>query len=149
MRYNYIKDHPNSIKGLVEIENYVKASGLDLQIYELVKLRASQINGCAFCLNMHAHDAIKMGMDPQKIYTLSAWKETNFFSEKEQAAIEWTEAMTKISEHLITDELYEKVSKYFGSDEMMALNMAVIAINGWNRLAISSKKEPLDYSRRK
>lgn len=144
-RLDYSKISPNPLKGLLEIEKYVAKSPLDKTIFELVKLRASQINGCAYCLDMHTKDARAAGETEQRLYLLSAWRETAFYSEKERAALEWTEAMTLISQNEISDSLYEKVEKHFEENEFMALTMAIVAINGWNRLAIGFRTEPGTY----
>lgn len=145
-RLNYEKVAPEALKGMLELEKYVANSGLETSLYELVKTRASQINGCAYCLDMHTKDARKAGETEQRLYTLSAWRETSFFSERERAALVWTEAMTLISENEISDALYNEVANNFGEKEMIALSMAVVAINGWNRLAISFHKEPGSYN---
>ena len=144
-RLNYSKVAPEGLKGLLEIEKYLAESGLDRTIFELVKLRASQINGCAYCLDMHTKDARASGETEQRLYLLSAWRETSFYSEKERAALEWTEALTLISENEVSDSLYRKVEEYFKEKELMALTMAIIAINGWNRLAIGFRTEPGTY----
>lgn len=145
MRINYGKDHPKAIKGLAEIEAFVNHSTMDPKLHELVKVRASQLNGCAFCLDMHTKDARANGETEQRLYGLSAWRETSYYTDKERAALEWTEALTLISQTHISDELYLYVREYFDERELMELTMAVIAINSWNRLAISFKKEPGSY----
>lgn len=145
-RFNYYTVAPNAIKGLLELEKYVTSSGLEHSLYELVKIRASQINGCAYCLDMHTKDARKAGETEQRIYLLSAWRETSFFTERERAALAWTEAMTLISENDISDVLYQQVAQYFNEKEHVALTMAIVAINGWNRLAIGFRVEPGSYN---
>jgi len=145
-RLNYNETDPKAIKGMLELEKYVLGSGLEHNLYELVKLRASQINGCAYCIDMHSKDARKAGEIEQRLYTLSAWRETAFYSERERAALAWTEAMTLISENDMADSLYEEVQKHFNEKEHLALTMAIIAINGWNRLAIGFRKEPGSYN---
>ena len=135
-RINYGNVSPDAIKAMRELEKYVASSGLERPLYELVKTRASQINGCAYCLDMHTKDARKAGETEQRLYALSAWRETPFFTERERAALEWTEALTVISQNNVPDSLYEKVRKSFDEKEMIALTMGIIAINGWNRLAI-------------
>ena len=135
-----------AIKGLLELEKYVADSGLERSIYELVKLRASQINGCAYCIDMHSKDARNAGETEQRIYALTAWHETSFYSARERAALSWTEAMTLISGNDISDALYEEVRQHFSEKEHLALTMAVVAINGWNRLAIGFRKEPGSYN---
>lgn len=136
-RINYQKNHATLIKGMLEIEKQIHQSNLDKSLYELVKLRASQINGCAYCIDMHSKDARARGETEQRLYALNAWRETPFYTEKERAALEWTEVLTLISESDVPDELYERVRNHFDEDGMMALTMAIVAINGWNRLAIS------------
>ena len=136
-RINYVQVAPNAYKAMRGLEEYVASSGLEKSLYELVKTRASQINGCAFCLDMHTKDARKAGETEQRLYALSAWRETPFYTERERAALEWTEALTLISDTDVPDALYENVRKQFSESEIVALSMAIIAINGWNRLAIS------------
>lgn len=145
-RLNYARVAPAALQAMLELEKYVTASGFDRTIFELVKTRASQINGCAYCLDMHTKDARKAGETEQRLYGLSAWRETPFYTDKERAALEWTEALTLISENEIPDLLYDSVHKYFDEKEMVALSMAVIAINGWNRLAIAFRSVPGSYS---
>ncbi|HWH62271.1 MAG TPA: carboxymuconolactone decarboxylase family protein [Ginsengibacter sp.] len=145
-RLNYATVSPGALKAMRELEKYVTASGLERTLYELVKTRASQINGCAYCLDMHTKDARKAGETEQRLYALSAWKETPFFTERERAALEWTEALTLISENDVPDSLYDSVHKHFDEKEMVALSMAVIAINGWNRLAIGFHTVPGSYN---
>ncbi len=145
-RLNYSKVSPNALKAMLELEKYVTTSGIEVTLYELVKTRASQINGCAYCLDMHTKDARKAGETEQRLYALSAWRETPFFSERERAALEWTEALTVISENDVPDSLYDSVHKYFDEKEMVALSMAIVAINGWNRLAIGFRMVPGSYN---
>lgn len=144
-RLDYGKVAPEGIRGLLQIEKYIAQSDLDPVIFELVKMRASQINGCAFCLDMHSKDARANGETEQRLYVLNAWREAPFYSEKERAALEWTEALTLISEHEISDELYEEISSHFTEKEMMALTMTIVGINGWNRLAIAFRTEVGNY----
>ncbi|HZH87901.1 MAG TPA: carboxymuconolactone decarboxylase family protein [Chitinophagaceae bacterium] len=135
-RLNYAKVEPEALKAMLKLEEYVDKSGLDRTLYELVKVRASQINKCAYCLDMHTKDARKAGESEQRLYALSAWRETPFYTKRERAALAWTEAMTLISENEIGDQLYREVSEHFDEQERIALSMAIVAINGWNRLAI-------------
>lgn len=144
-RLNYSAVAPNALKAMLELEKYVHGSGLERPLYELVKTRASQINRCAYCIDMHTKDARKAGETEQRLYGLNAWRETPFYTERERAALEWTEALTLISENEVSDELYETLSKYFSEEEKVALTMAIIAINGWNRLAISFRTVPGSY----
>lgn len=144
-RLDYFGVAPDAMKGMLEMEKYVHQSGLERKLYELVKTRASQINGCAYCLDMHTKDARKAGETEQRLYALNAWRETNFYSERERAALEWTEQLTLVSSHHITDEFYKKVSQHFTEKEMLALTIAIVAINGWNRLAIGFGTEAGSY----
>lgn len=145
-RLKYSIVAPEALKGMHEIEKYVHDSVLERPLYELVKTRASQINGCAYCIDMHTKDARKAGETEQRLYALSAWRETPFYSPRERAALAWTEALTLISENDVPDELYEEVSRHFGQQELVALTMAIIAINGWNRPAISFRTVPGSYT---
>jgi AhpD family alkylhydroperoxidase len=127
------------------LEKVVSQSTLEPSLRELIKLRASQINGCAYCIDMHTKDARAHGETEQRLYCLSAWRESPFYSERERAALEWTEELTQISESEVSDELFERVSKQFAKEELAALTLAIIAINGWNRLAISFRLTPGTY----
>jgi len=144
-RIKYQEKYPGLLKGMIEIEKQIHKSSLEKSVYELVKLRASQINGCAYCIDMHSKDARAQGETEQRLYALNAWRETPFYTKKERAALEWTEALTLISENDVPDELYERVKDQFAEEEMMALTMAIVAINGWNRLAISMRVPPGSY----
>ena len=118
------------------LESYVRGCGLPQALLELVRMRVSQINGCAYCLDMHSKDARAIGETEQRLYLLPAWRETTFYDERERAALEWAEAITRISEGEVPDELYERARRQFAEKELVDLTLAVIAINGWNRLAI-------------
>lgn len=144
-RIDYQREAPGALKAMLELEKYVTGSGLERSLYELVKLRASQINGCAYCLDMHSKDARKAGETEQRIYALVAWRETPFYTERERAALAWTEALTLISDNEISDELYASVREHFDEKELVALSMGIIAINGWNRLAIGFRTVPGTY----
>ncbi len=145
-RLNYSKITPDALKGMLELEKYVSNSGLEKTLYELVKTRASQINGCAYCLDMHTKDARKAGETEQRLYALSAWRETPFYTERERAALAWTEALTLISKNEVPDSLYEFTRKHFKEEEIIALTMAIVAINGWNRLAVGFRTVPGSYN---
>jgi AhpD family alkylhydroperoxidase len=138
---------PDGVKAMRGLEKYVHGCGLEPALLELIKTRASQINGCAFCLDMHTKDARAKGETEQRLYTLSAWEETPFFSERERAALAWTEAVTRVADTHVPDELYESVRKNFTEKELVDLTLAIVAINGWNRLAISFRAEPGTYPR--
>ncbi|MFA5668360.1 MAG: carboxymuconolactone decarboxylase family protein [Balneolaceae bacterium] len=145
-RIKYAEVDPAAIKAMVEIEKYMQKSGLEFSLYELIKTRASQINGCAYCLDMHTKDARNAGETEQRLYALSAWRETPFFTKRERAALEWTEALTLLAQNDVPDSLYEATREYFSEKEMISLTMAVIAINGWNRLAIGFRTVPGTYN---
>ena len=110
---------------------------LDRPLFELVKIRASQINGCAYCIDMHTKDARRAGETEQRIYALNAWRETPYFTDRERAALEWTEAVTRVADTHVPDEIYERVKTQFDEAEVVALTFAIVVINSWNRLAIS------------
>ena len=118
---------------------------MDPKLAELVRLRASQLNGCAYCIDMHTKDARLAGETEQRLYALSAWHETPFYTPRERAALEYTEAVTRIGDTHVPDELYERVSKLFDEDEMVALTFAIVVINAWNRLAVSFRVPPGSY----
>ena len=121
---------------------------LEPSLLNLIDIRASQINGCAYCLDMHTKDARAAGETEQRIYTLDAWRETPFFTDRERAALEWTEAVTLVSDTRVPDDVYERVKKQFNEEELVALTFAVIVINGWNRLNVSFKPLVGDYKPR-
>ncbi|HEX5480448.1 MAG TPA: carboxymuconolactone decarboxylase family protein [Dehalococcoidia bacterium] len=131
-----------------QIEQYLATSTIERPLRELVKLRASQINGCAFCIDMHTKDARANGETEQRLYGLTAWRETPFYSERERAALAWTEALTLISTNDVPDELYEATREWFDEREIVDLTLAIIAINSWNRLAISFRTPPGSYQPR-
>jgi AhpD family alkylhydroperoxidase len=132
-------------RAMIALQREVEASGLEHSLLELVKIRASQINGCAYCLDMHTKDARALGETEQRIYALSAWHETPFFSDRERAALEWTDAVTRVGETHVPDETYERVRQRFSEDELIALTFALVAINGWNRLAVAFRIPPGTY----
>jgi AhpD family alkylhydroperoxidase len=127
------------------LERTVRESGLEPGLRELVKVRASQINGCAYCIDMHTMDARAEGETEQRLYALSAWQETPFFTDRERAALLWTEKVTLISADHVPDEVYEQVRPHFTDEELVNLTLAIVAINGWNRLAISFRSVPGRY----
>jgi AhpD family alkylhydroperoxidase len=122
-------------RGLLHLGHEVKKAGIDPTLYELVKIRASQINGCAYCIDMHTKDARARGETEQRIYALSAWRETPFFTNRERAALEWTEAVTLIAQTHVPDDVFERVRQEFEEQELVTLTFAIIEINAWNRLA--------------
>jgi AhpD family alkylhydroperoxidase len=144
-RIDYRKYSQEPLKALYEIENYVASSGLENNLLLLMKMRASQINGCAYCLDMHSIDARAEGESEQRLYTLNAWAETPFFSDRERAALAWTEAVTNISQTHVPDEVFEEVKKHFSEKEIVDLTLALAMINLWNRIAISLRAVPGHY----
>lgn len=144
-RQDYKTIVPKAYAAMLEVETYVRNSSLEKSLLELVRTRASQINGCAYCLDMHTKDARAAGETEQRLYALSTWRETPFFTDRERAALEWTEAVTQISSNHVSDALYERVRQYFSDKELVDLTMAVIAINGWNRLSIAFQSVPGNY----
>ena len=141
-RLNLLKIAPESSNAMMALQGTVNKSGLEPVILELVKLRASQLNGCAFCIAMHTRDALKHGISQERMHLLNAWRETPLYSEREQAALAWTEALTFITQGHASDEVYQQVRKQFNDKEVGALTFAVTVINAWNRLAISMRTPP-------
>ena len=144
-RIEYGRVAPEGMKAMRGLESYVRQCGLEDSLLELVKLRASQINGCAYCIDMHTKDARAQGEKEQRLYALAAWEETPFFTEREHAALTWAEAVTKIGEGHVPDAVYEHVCRYLSEKELVDLTLAIVAINGWNRLAISFRTVPGTY----
>ncbi|MCC6319893.1 MAG: carboxymuconolactone decarboxylase family protein [Phycisphaerales bacterium] len=144
-RMNYQSASPGAFEAMLGLEKYVRGCGLDRTLLELAKTRASQINGCAYCIDMHTKDARAAGETEQRLYALSAWRETPFFTDRERAALAWVEAVTLIHESHIPDALYDEARAHFSEKELLDLTMAVVAINGWNRLAIAFRAVPGAY----
>ncbi len=144
-RLNYAKTAPEGVEIIGKLESYIKKSGLEPDLIELVKMRASQINGCAYCIDMHAKDARSHGESEQRLYSVSAWRETPYYSERERAALAWAEAVTLISKDQMPDDIYNTAAAHFTQKELVDLTLAVIAINTWNRLAISFRTPAGSY----
>jgi AhpD family alkylhydroperoxidase len=144
-RLNPYKDAPKTYQAMMALQNYVSSCGLEAPLMELVKMRSSQINGCAYCLDMHSKDARAAGETEQRLYLLDAWRESPFYSDRERAALEWTEALTKITEGHVPDEVYDRVKPHFSAEELANLSLAIITINGWNRLSIAFRALPGHY----
>lgn len=142
-RVNIPKAAPAAYKAMAALSNTVEQSGLEHSLLDLVKMRASQINGCAFCLAMHSADARKAGESEARLYLLNGWRETPVYSERERAALAWTEALTLITEGHAPDAVYEEVRRQFSDEELANLTMMIVTINGWNRIAISSRMMPV------
>ncbi|MBX6365312.1 MAG: carboxymuconolactone decarboxylase family protein [Gemmatimonadetes bacterium] len=148
-RLDYRRVAPGALAAMAQLERYTRESGLETSLLELVKMRASQINRCGYCLDMHSKDALAEGETPQRLFVLPAWREAPFYTERERAALAWTEAVTLISTNDISDELYAQVREHFTEKELVDLTLAIIAINGWNRLAIPFRAEVGSYQPRK
>jgi len=144
-RIDYRKYGQEPLKSLTEIEKYLAGSGLEHKLLLLMKMRASQINGCAYCLDMHSIDARAAGETEQRLYGLNAWAETPFFSDRERAALAWTEAVTNVSQTHVPDEVFEEVKKHFSEKEIVDLTLALAMINLWNRISISLRAVPGHY----
>ena len=144
-RLNYAKAFPEGVHAVAALERTIAASGLEASLLELVKTRASQMNGCAYCIDMHTKDARAAGETEQRLYALSAWRETPFFTPRERAALAWTEAVTNIQQGHADDTVYEEVRKEFSDAELVRLTLAIAQINTWNRIAISFRAEPGHY----
>lgn len=144
-RIDYKKVSPKAFEAMRGLEAYVHRSGLEQPLLELIKTRASQLNGCAFCLDMHTKDARASGETEQRLYGLSAWQEAPFYTARERAALQWTEAVTLIAQEHVPDITYEAVRQHFTEKELVDLTMAIVAINGWNRLAISFRSVAGEY----
>lgn len=140
-RINYYKASPAAFRAILHMEEEAKKLGIEPSLYELIKIRASQINGCAYCINMHTRDARKAGETEQRLYLLSAWRETKLFSEKERAALAWTEAVTEISKEGVSDSLFQEMKAHFSDEEIVNINLLVIAINAWNRMGVAFQSE--------
>jgi AhpD family alkylhydroperoxidase len=138
-RLNAYKVAPDGVSALVAVENYLKNSGLDHRLITLVKVRVSQINGCAYCLHMHSEEARKLGETPTRLYLLDAWRESNLYSDRERAALAWAESLTNISTTHAPDEVYEQARRQFSEKALADLSIAVAMINAWNRLSIGMR----------
>jgi AhpD family alkylhydroperoxidase len=141
-RMNFYQAAPDTMKAMMALETQIQSSGLEQSLMELVKTRASQINGCAFCINMHTQDARKRGETEQRLYLLNAWREAPCYTERERAALAWTEAVTLIAETHAPDDVYNEVRAHFSEAETVNLTMLIGAINSWNRLSIAFRAMP-------
>ena len=130
---------PNLYEAVLQLENQVQASSLESQLIHLIKLRASQLNHCAFCVNMHTEESLADGVDPRKLYLLTVWEEATVYTERERAALAWTESVTLVAETGVPDEAFEEVRTQFSETEVAELTVAIATINAWNRIAVSSR----------
>ena len=144
-RIEYGRVAPGALEAMRGLEAYARQSGLERSLLELIKTRASQINGCAYCIDMHTNAARANGESEQRLYALSAWRETPFFTERERAALDWTEAVTRVADTQVPDEVYELAREHFTEKELVDLTLAIVAINGWNRLSVAFRTVPGTY----
>jgi AhpD family alkylhydroperoxidase len=144
-RLNYAKVAPAAYKAMLGLEAYLHQCGLEEPLLHLIKLRSSQINGCAYCLDMHWKDLRAIGETEQRLYSLDAWRECPYYTERERAALAWTEAVTLVARDHVPDEVYEEVRPHFNEKELSDLTFAIATINAWNRLAIAGRTVPGEY----
>ena len=144
-RINYVKSAPGTFQAMGSLEKYLESCGIEPQLLHLIKMRASQINGCAYCIDMHSKDLRASGETEQRIYGLDAWEETPYYTDRERAALAWTEAVTRLADGHVSDQIYEEVRPHFTEKELADLTLAVAAINAWNRLAIAGRAVPGTY----
>ena len=141
-RLNFYKSSPEAMKAMQGLEQHIARSSLEKPLVELVRLRASQINGCAYCVDLHSSDARKAGESERRLAAVVVWRETPFFSDRERAALEWTEALTLVAESHVPDEVWNRVRPHFTPEQIVDLTLLVSTINAWNRFAISFRKTP-------
>lgn len=144
-RINYTQVAPKGIQAMLRLEQYIRTCGLEHSLLELVKTRASQMNGCAYCIDMHTKDARQAGETEQRLYGLNAWREAPFYTPRERAALAWTEALTNITQGHAPDEVYHEVREHFTEEEIVNLSWAIVTINGWNRISIGMRTEAGSY----
>src|SRR4249920_569896 len=144
-RIDLMHVNPGVVRAMLGLEQQVRQAGFDRKLLDLVRMRASQVNGCAYCLDMHSKDTRANGETEQRLYGLDAWREAPYYSARERAALEWTETLTLVAETHVPDEVYERVREQFSEDELVHLTLAIVAINGWNRLNIAARTVPGDY----
>ena len=147
-RVNPYTAAPNAMKALMSVETYIEKSRLEAQLVDLIKTRVSQINGCAYCLHMHAKEALQRGESDKRLFLLDAWRESNLYAPRERAALAWAESLTRIAETHAPDDFYEDVRQHFSDKELADLSVAITMINAWNRIAIGSRlQHPADRVR--
>ncbi len=139
-RLDFYKASPGAMKAMSALEQRIAQSGLEKPLVELVRLRASQINGCSYCIALHHSDALTAGMEPRRLATLQVWHETPFFSDRERAALAWTEAVTEVAETHVPNAVWEQVRPHFTPEELTDLTLLIVTINAWNRFAIAFRK---------
>ncbi len=142
VRIDYTKASQSALKAMYALQAAVNASGLESSLQELIKLRVSQINGCAFCIDMHFREALAKGEKQERLYLLDAWRESPVYSDRERAALAWAEAVTLVSQTHVPDDVFQKAREQFSESELVNLTLAVVAINGWNRFSIGFRVPP-------
>jgi len=146
-RLRYWLVNPRAVEGMRALQGHVDASGLGHSLLELVKLRASYMNGCAFCVDLHSGDALEAGESVERLFAVGVWREAQCFTPRERAALEWTEAVTRLPEGGVPDAVYAEALRHFDEAELVDLTLAIVAINGWNRLAVAFRIPPGSYRR--
>jgi AhpD family alkylhydroperoxidase len=144
-RLHYPKVAPDAYRAMLGLEEYVRSSGIEPSLLHLVKVRASVLNGCAFCVDMHTKDARAAGESEQRLYAISVWRDTPFFTPRERAALAWTDAVTRLGREGVPDEVYQTARAQFDEAELVRLTLGIVAINGWNRLSIAFRTEVGGY----
>ena len=144
-RFSYATSAPGAYQAMVGLEKYLHQCGLEESLIHLIKLRASQINGCAYCIDMHWKDLRAIGENEQRLYALDAWRECPYYTDRERAALAWTEAVTLVADGHVPDAVYREVEPHFTEKALSDLTLAIVTINAWNRLAISARTEPGTY----
>lgn len=144
-RIDYSKISPDALRAMLNLQQYVRSTGLEQSLLELVRLRTSYMNGCAWCVDMHTKDARAAGESEQRLYAVPVWRDTPFFTARERAALAWAEAVTELGHDGVSDEVYEEARKHFDERELVNLTMALVAINGWNRLNVAFRNEAGSY----
>ncbi|HQF42858.1 MAG TPA: carboxymuconolactone decarboxylase family protein [Ignavibacteriaceae bacterium] len=145
MRLDWAKVSPDALKAMMAVQGFTDKSSLDHKLIELIKIRSSQINGCAYCLDMHTKDAIAIGESEQRLHVVAAWREAPFYSEQERVALGWCESLTEISSKGAPENLFKELQKHFTDEQIVELTLAIIVINGWNRLAVGFESEVGGY----
>lgn len=141
-RLDYSEISPELYQAYLGLERLLRRAGFDRKLLELVKLRASQLNGCAYCLDLHGRTALRIGEEPRRLFQLGAWRESGVFTPRERAALAWTEALTVVGVDHVPDTVYQEARSQFSERELVDLSWVVVAINGWNRIAIAFRTPP-------
>ena len=144
-RLNTAAVSTGAYRAMLGLEKFIHESSIEAKLMHLLKMRASQLNGCAYCLDMHSKDARALGETEQRLYGLDAWREAPYYTDRERAALEWTEALTLVTQGHVPDDVYDRARKQFSEQELVELSMVAVAINGWNRLAIAFRTEAGKY----